>query len=159
MVMDAPQRRTLTEDQRRDRNRARRIEKAAKRPKPNRADEERLRNRILWITCCDWWATLAFYEALAQGISAKSKAVASVLAEYEIYPPPADTTPMQPCWCPSCQGVRMWPAHYVTARGISVECGWEMDPAAASAMPSSPGVVNMARLKGNMRRGLSYWEE
>ncbi len=117
-----------SEEQRRTTRRAKRIEKAAKRPKLSRADEERLRNRIMWITCCDWWAQLAFYEAIVQGVNAKSKAVASVLEEYEIFPPPTDTTPMKVCWCAGCGGIRKWPAHYVGSAGYSFECVLEICP-------------------------------
>lgn len=139
--------------------RAKAIAKRHKRPPLSQSEWDRLRNKVIRVTCSDPWAHASIVAADACGIGGNLKNVAPVLAKLGIYPPVADQTPMRSCACPSCKGVRLWPPHYIRSGGYSVECAYENTPESQMRkLPPSPGVIDMARMKANARIGLQYHE-
>ncbi len=142
---------------------ARRLKKRAKRPPLSSNDYRRLRNKILPVVCSDPWADYCVIAADACGIQPSSKNVVKSLIGLGIYPPNADHSHMRPCRCPSCvrrdsDGYvtcqRLWPAHYINSRGLSYECALERSsPFLLASLPSSPGIIDMARMKAARKRG------
>jgi len=109
----------------------------------------RIRNRIMRVTCSRPWTDRSAELCQAYGIPPESKDVVSALALYHIYPPPSENTPMQPCNCHSCKGVKLWPAHYMRSSGVSTECAYERMP--RSIMERLEGSVAKIRMRGGMR--------
>ncbi len=152
---------TLAKALTRKRSKAR--NKRTKRPPLSIRDYERLANKVLPVTCSRPWQDHCVSEADACGILPTSTNVPRALGSLGIYPPPADRTPMKRCRCDQCtrRGARgevlcqrLWPAHYINSRGYSYECALEHSSLAfLVSLPSSPGIINMARLKVTRRRG------
>jgi hypothetical protein len=90
------------------------------------AEWDRLRNRVAAVTCSAYWEDFALLEADRQGITPACRKVPELLQRYQIFPPPAENTPMRSCRCPNCRSVRLWPAGFVNSRGYSTECALEM---------------------------------
>ncbi len=136
--------------------------KRERRPPLSNDGYRRLRNKVLPVVCSDPWAEYAVKAADACGILPTSSTVVKSLRGLGIYPLDAHTSPMKPCRCDSCTTwdrdgritcQRLWPAHYVNSRGYSYECSLEKSPLSfLMALPSSPGVVDMARLKATRKR-------
>lgn len=114
----------------------------AKKPKKSvvydLVQRDRLRGKISRITCSPYWTDHAIATCERFGVPPESKHVASALSLYHIYPPPAENTPMLPCRCKRCDGIRLWPAHYIRSSGVSVECAYE-----------AMGLVRMDRIGGS----------
>jgi hypothetical protein len=138
--------------------RKRRMDKRAKRPRLTLDESDRLWNHSFAVACCLFWIEFIHKEADAQGMRAASLAAAiRVLQEWNIFPPPADNDPMVPCQCNKCGGVRRWPRHYVGSSGISYECKLErMRTYDVEQIPSSPGIIDMARMRAARRAGRHY---
>lgn len=131
--------------------------KRARRPRLSLDETDRLRRKVRRATCTSPWEDVATKEADEQGIQPLSTRVPELLEKWQIYPPPAEHTPMASCICTGCRGIRMWPRAYIGSRGISYECGLErMTKSELSRLPSSPGVIDMARMKSAHRRGEQY---
>lgn len=132
------------------------------RPSLTLSEINRLRGKIARITPSAPWLDHAAAEADRQGILPRSTAVAELLRRWGIFPPPAENTPMLPCRCRRCAGSRLWPAAYMTSRGLSLECALEAGAAdvveeGLPPPPSSPGsVIVMAAYKSAVRRGQQY---
>lgn len=129
----------------------------AKKPKKSivydLVQRDRLRVKISRITCSPYWTDHALEKCQRFGVPPESKHVASALSLYQIYPPPSENTPMRPCRCKRCDGVRLWPAYYIRSSGVSVECAYEAMPRAI--MASLEGSISSTRmLRGGRREHL-----
>lgn len=107
-------------------------------------ERDRIRNRISRVVCSAPWADQAISLCQSYGVPPESKDVASALSLYHIYPPPAENTPMKPCRCSTCRGVRLWPQHYIRSSGYSTECAYERMP--MSIMAVIEGSVSSVRV-------------
>ena len=116
----------------------------AKKPKKSvvydLVQRDRLRGKISRITCSPYWTDHALSTCERFGVPPESKHIASALSMYHIYPPPAENTPMKPCRCRRCKGVRLWPAYYIRSSGVSTECAYEeMGDEAMAAIGGTQG--------------------
>ena len=69
------------------------------------------------------------------------------------FPPGGDTSLMRTCNC--CH--RFYPPQYLTSSGACQECAHDaMTPMQLRNLVSSPGVIDMARLKAAIRVGRQY---
>lgn len=134
---------------------ARKKAKRQKRKKTPReyslVERDRIRNRISRVVCSAPWADQSINLCQSYGVPPESKDVASALSLYHIYPPPSENTPMKPCRCSTCRGVRLWPAAYIRSSGYSTECAYERMP--MSIMAVIEGSVSKSRIRGNGERG------
>lgn len=121
---------------------------------------ERLRNKIIRVTCSEPWTERCRQKFTEHGFSSRINNVPRAMARLKIYPPPAENTPMRACQCDRCHGVRLWPPQYINSRGYSTECAYErMSDYQISQIPPSPGIIDMGRLKAAARAGREYHQQ
>ena len=109
-------------------------------------ERDRIRNRISRVTCSEPWTDQSISQCQRFGVPPDSHDVADALSLYHIYPPPAENTPMLPCRCKRCDGVRLWPAYYIRSSGYSTECAYERMP--NSLIEGLEGSVSKVRMRG-----------
>ncbi len=105
---------------------------------------DRLRNRVRIFTCSIYWEDHCVAACIRFGVPPGSKHVGSALRMYRIFPPPAENTPMKPCWCKSCKGLRLFPAAYIRSSGVSFECAYDaMGRERMAAIGGSEAIVRV----------------
>lgn len=149
--------------------RQKRVDKRKKKPPLTDVERIRLMNQARAIACSDPWAWFVRLEADEQGVNSRSlRAAAKQIREYDIYPIPAENTPMKACYCEQCRGDRFWPPNCVGNGGISYDCylaklemsqeydddGMAEDRQARSGASSSR--IDLGKMKRDARMGRQY---
>lgn len=134
--------------------RRRKAEKRARKARPlTLSDRDRLRNKVIGVTCSEPWTDYCVEGAACFGVDPVSTHVPRQLDDLGIYP----IDGMKPCCCSSCRGKRYWPPSYIGAGGVSYECYVERLPRdAAAKLPSTCSKIDWARMKKAAKYGFRY---